>query len=73
MKTLEESASRGVLFRSDQRDSLLPYRRDLAGSHVRVTLTKDPHPTRLATPAETAGLETRGPISLRLLAIDASH
>jgi hypothetical protein len=38
VKTLEESASRGVLFRSDQRDSLLPYRRDLAGMlpHLRL-------------------------------------
>ncbi|MEP7126503.1 MAG: AAA family ATPase [Byssovorax sp.] len=38
VKTLEESASRGVLFRSDQRDSLLPYRRDLAAllPHLRL-------------------------------------
>lgn len=38
VKTLEESASRGLLFRSDQRDSLVQYKRDLAGMlpHLRL-------------------------------------
>lgn len=39
-------------------------------SHAGVTLSKDSHPTRLAIPAETAGIETRGPIALKVLAID---
>jgi hypothetical protein len=38
VRTLEEAASRGLLFRSDQRDSLLMYKRDLAGMlpHLRL-------------------------------------
>ena len=38
VKTLDEAASRGLLFRSDQRDSLLPYKHDLAGMlpHLRL-------------------------------------
>ena len=38
VKTLDEAASKGLLFRSDQRDSLLPYKRDLAGMlpHLRL-------------------------------------
>lgn len=38
IKTMEESTSRGLLFRGDQRDSLLPYKRDLAGMlpHLRL-------------------------------------
>jgi hypothetical protein len=38
VKTLDEAAARGLLFRSDQRDSLLPYKRDLAGMlpHLRL-------------------------------------
>ena len=38
VKTLDEAASRGLLFRSDQRDSLLPYKRELAGMlpHLRL-------------------------------------
>lgn len=36
-----------------------------------VTLTRDGNAKRLATPVETAGTETRAPISLRLLATDA--
>ena len=38
VKTLEESARQGILLRSDQRDSLLGYKRDLAGMlpHLRL-------------------------------------
>ena len=38
VKTMEEAARRGVLLRNDQRDSLLPYKRDLAGMlpHLRL-------------------------------------
>lgn len=38
LKTMDEAASRGLLFRSDQRDSLLPCKRDIAGMlpHLRL-------------------------------------